>query len=123
MLYNVGVNGNYYQKGKAQGYKIMTNLNIIANEAIVQGIYTKEQITAMLQRYGGLLIMTFSEWKQRGYTVKKGEHAKIICSIWRKKTSKPNEEVNQNEEIQQDLGFYKKVSYFFTLDQVEKIRA
>lgn len=100
----------------------MTNFQIIAESAIAAGIYTKEQIEEMLSTVGSIPLHTFAEWKRLGYSVKKGEHAKLTCFIWRwnsKKGKMPMEDGNDVEV--DDSHFYKTKAFFFTDDQVERI--
>ena len=61
-------------------------------------------------------IHTYNGWKELGYHVKKGEHAKAQFVIWKYKGRK-------DEETGEELNgrcFHKKASWF-TFDQVEKI--
>lgn len=61
-------------------------------------------------------IHTYNGWKDLGYQVKKGEHAKAQFVIWKYKGKK-------DEETGEEAGgrcFQKKASWF-TFDQVEKI--
>ena len=60
-----------------------------------------------------------------GYAVKKGEKARLKVDIWKKsnkavaKATMPDGTV---EDVESDR-FYKKLSHFFTFEQVEKIAA
>lgn len=63
-------------------------------------------------------IHTFNGWKQRGYSVKKGEKSKIKFPIW-KHTSKKIE--NENGEDEEKTNMFMKLSAFFTFAQVERI--
>lgn len=49
----------------------MTNMEIIFNDAINNGIYTEEEATKIIEKCGGLPLHTFNEWKRRGYSIKK----------------------------------------------------
>ena len=64
-------------------------------------------------------IHTFTGWKERGYSVKKGEKSKIKFPIW-KHTSKTVEKDGKEEERS---SMFSKVSAFFTFEQVEPIKA
>ena len=66
----------------------MTNNEIIINQAIAHGIYTKAEAQAIVAAKGCLPIHTFAEWKKAGYSVKRGEHAAITCDLW-KYTERP----------------------------------
>ena len=65
-------------------------------------------------------IHTFNGWKERGFSVKKGEKSKIKFAIW-KHTSKMVE--NDEGEEEEKMNMFMKLSAFFTLDQVEKMVA
>ena len=61
-------------------------------------------------------IHTYNGWKDLGYQVKKGEHAKAQFTIWKymgKKDEETGEEVNGR--------CYQKKAFWFTFDQVEKV--
>lgn len=100
----------------------MNNTTIIARAAIDAGIYTQEQIEQMIQKFGCLTIMTYSEWKRCGYFVKKGEKAKLKAALWIYKEGSKNEEAIENEEemSSENGGYHHKWSHLFTMDQVEK---
>lgn len=65
-------------------------------------------------------IHTFNGWKERGYSVKKGEKSKIKFSIW-KYTKKTVKDEDGKEEDKTSM--FLKMSAFFTAEQVEKIDA
>lgn len=99
----------------------MNNLTIIANEAIHAGLYTEEQVKALLTQTGNLPLHTFAEWKRLGYSVKKGAKAVITTYLW--KFAKKTETVPQpdKEDVEIDTShYYKTKAYLFNLDQVEK---
>lgn len=63
-------------------------------------------------------IHTFAHWKERGYSVKKGEHAIAAFPIW-KYTSKA---AGASEEEAQEKGYcFMKKAFWFKASQVEKI--
>ena len=64
-------------------------------------------------------IHTFKGWKERGYIVKKGEKSNIKISIW-KHTVVKNKSDDKEIDIEEEKMF-KKISAFFTDEQVEKI--
>ena len=66
------------------------------------------------------VIHTFSAWKELGYCVKKGEHAKASFTIWKYAECKKNDE--EDGEQKEGRCFLKK-AHFFTIDQVEKLPA
>lgn len=96
----------------------MTNLTIITSAAIQAGIFTEAEADAIIKSGHELPLHTFAEWKRLGYSVKKGEKARMRCDIWRKSNKKV--QTAYGEEVENDR-FYKKLSHFFTIDQVEKI--
>lgn len=61
-------------------------------------------------------IHTYNGWKDRGYQVRKGEHAKASFPIW-KYTGKKDEETGE----EQDGHCFLKKSFWFTADQVDKV--
>lgn len=104
----------------------MNNTEIIYNEAIRAGIYTKAEADALMLTRGALPIHTFQEWKRAGYSVKKGEHAAIRCDLW-KYTSKPSKKDREKaagmteEEAAAKFGhYYMAAAYLFTRQQVKK---
>lgn len=75
-------------------------------------------------------IRTFDEWKRMGYMVQKGQHAVARFQIWmprkNKKAAQAEADVDK-EEAAEDAemrvkGFYKKVAFFFTVDQVKEVK-
>lgn len=68
-------------------------------------------------------IHTFAGWKERGFKVKKGEHSTIKFAIW-KYTEKEPKELTGNPLTDANISkMFMKVSAFFTVDQVEPIKA
>ena len=105
----------------------MTNSQIIYNAALAHG-FTEDQLSQLLTAYkGDLPFHTFQEWKSRGYSVKKGEHALFTADLW-KYTDKPSKaEVQAAEEAGKDAPessphYYKKLSYLFSMDQEERLK-
>ena len=62
-------------------------------------------------------IHTYNGWKDRGYQVKRGEHAKATFTIW-KYTGQKDEETG---EVKEGGKCFQKKSFWFTFDQVEAI--
>ena len=62
-------------------------------------------------------IHTYNGWKERGYQVKKGEHAKASFTIWKYKGKKDEE----TDTMEYHAGCFLKKSSWFTFDQVEAI--
>ena len=97
----------------------MTNAEIIGRTSLQ---LAKQGVLKMIEIDGVLMpepIHTFNGWKERGYSVKKGEKSKIKFPIW-KHTSKTVEKDGKEEETN---SMFTKVSAFFTFDQVEPIKA
>lgn len=95
----------------------MTNTQIIINEAIENGLYTKEEVEAILETGHMIPLHTFQTWKSAGYIVRKGEHAKITTRLW-KYTSKKKSAEADGEALNH---YYLAKAFLFTADQVEKI--
>lgn len=70
---------------------------------------------------------TFAEWKRMGYSVKKGQHAALVCDLW-KYTDKPGRAAREvaaeaGEDVpESDPHFYKQKSHLFHALQVQKSR-
>lgn len=106
----------------------MTNTQIIYNAAIANG-FTEEQLLLLLEAYkGDLPFHTFQEWKARGYSVKKGEHALFTADLW-KYTNKPSKAMIEaaaeaGKDAPEDAPhYYKKLSYLFSFAQVEPVKS
>ena len=67
---------------------------------------------------------TFARWKELGYIVKKGEHAKAAFYIWKAGKGKAKEEdANADgEKTPEQMKMFMKKAFFFTFEQVEKIK-
>ena len=105
----------------------MTNTVIITNALKARGM-TDDQLSQLLDAYkGDLPFHTFQEWKSRGYSVKKGEHALFTADLW-KYTSKPSKAtIKAAEEAGKDAPeesphYYKKLSHLFSFSQVEPVK-
>jgi hypothetical protein len=112
---------------------------------LVQAIYTPEQLAA---RAAGVVITvaeesdatpesilnemlaadtfhTFAEWKRMGYSVKKGQHAALVCNLW-KYTDKPGKAAKEaaseagKDAPESDPHFYMAKAHLFNALQVEK---
>lgn len=105
----------------------MTNTQIIYNAALSHG-FTEDQLSQLLEAYkGDLPFHTFQEWKARGYSVKKGEHALFTADLW-KYTSKPSKamveaaEASGKDAPEESPHYYKKLSHLFARSQVEPVK-
>ena len=120
----------------------MTNAQIIMNESLrlmEEGILKGSGIFGEIETDTGTItielpedIHTFQGWKERGYTVKKGEKSSIKFPIWKHttkmlKTDTDNPEVNKmNAQINEqggEVNMFMKMSSWFTFSQVEPIKA
>lgn len=100
----------------------MTNMQIIVDSAIAEGIYTEEEVEAIFAAGNMLPLHTFAEWRRLGYQVRKGEHAALSCDIWRHNDKKGEMTMQDGSTREIDEShFYKKRAHFFLPDQVEKI--
>lgn len=100
----------------------MTNLQIIANDAIENNLYTEAEVVALFEKMGCLPLFTFAEWKKKGYFVRKGEKAKMTSFLWKMKKEKAqgNDKDGNNVEVDEN-NFYKVKAFLFDITQVEKI--
>ena len=111
----------------------MTNKMIILLESvklmkdgILQG--TGEKITVTLKDGTEKVfeipeeIHTFSVWKARGFSVKKGQHAIAAFHVWVPCSVKKSAETGSENAENADTKLCFKKSYFFKADQVEPIR-
>ena len=70
---------------------------------------------------------TFAEWKRMGYSVKKGQHAALVCNLW-KYTDKPGKAAREaaaaagEDAPESDPHFYMAKAHLFSALQVEKIK-
>jgi antirestriction protein ArdC len=100
----------------------MSNEEIIVKSAISAGIFSEEEAAAYIMNGLRLPIHTFSEWKNLGCMVKKGEHAALTVSIWKPKTRKKKDEKNVEADKEENSGFFLTTAYLFTKQQVEAIK-
>ena len=113
----------------------MTNATIILNqsfELMKQGILSGSGHFVQIDSDNGPEtielpedIHTFAAWKQRGYIVKKGEHAIAAFHIWKYADRRRTDAEESETDGEQENGgrcFLKK-SFFFKASQVEKITA
>ena len=67
---------------------------------------------------------TFAEWKRMGYSVKKGQHAALVCNLW-KYTDKPGKAAREaaaqagQDAPESDPHFYMAKAHLFNALQVE----
>lgn len=108
----------------------MTNAMIILHESLrlmEQGILKGSGEYAEIENADGTketielpeAIHTFNGWKERGYSVKKGEKSKIKFTIWKCSAKKATDE---NGEESEKTSMFMKLAAFFTKDQVELVR-
>lgn len=92
----------------------MTNAEIIYSEAVINGLWTEEEMVALVNEYGVLPLHTFQMWKHMGYKVKKGEHARITTQLWKYQTK-------ENEKGEKEERCFLCKSHLFTNEQVERM--
>ena len=51
----------------------MTNEEIIVEAALTAGLYTEEQVAAIMEAGGELPLHTFAAWKEKGFVAPKKE--------------------------------------------------
>ena len=95
----------------------MTNAEIIKRAAIINNIFTEEQVQEYAKNGERIPLHTYIEWKKMGYQVKKGEHATISLPLWKFRTKKDEETGEIDEKA------YMQTAYLFTDKQVEKATA
>lgn len=80
---------------------------------------TNEEIIRTAKALNGITeeAHTFAKWKQLGYIVRKGEHAKFKATIWKHRTKK----VEVDGEEQEQGRMFMKTASFFTASQVEAL--
>ncbi len=103
----------------------MTNTEIIFRAAVEGGIYTAEQAKAIITAAGELPLHTYAQWRAMGYQVRAGEHAVLICELWRF-TSKAGkaareEAAAEGKDPADDPHYYMATSRLFGLHQVAKV--
>ena len=106
-----------------KGNKIMTNTQIITSEVIAAGIYTKEQVEAFAKRGFTVPVHTYTEWKQLGCQVIKGQKAIIETRLWKFSSKVVTlKDKNGNETEGQDNHYFLAKAFLFDIKQVEKIQ-
>lgn len=100
---------------------IMTNLEILANELLERELLSEEELDEIISNGNELPFATYQEWLSRGFKVKKGEHCLFSTRFWKKLPRKAGEkpEVDENGKVVEK--FYKKLSFIFSQDQVERL--
>lgn len=110
----------------------MTNFQIITNAIIDAGLMTKNEVEELIKNKKELPYHTFADWKNRGYKIKKGEHAKLTALIWKRKMKKKTdiefpeelgEEISDINEEEDTGRFFKTKAFFFDETQVEEMKA
>ena len=120
----------------------MTNAQIIMNESIrlmEEGILKGSGCFGQIETETGTAtielpeeIHTFQGWKDRGFSVKKGEHSTIKFPIWKHtvkmlNTNTGSAELDKmNQQINDqggEINMFMKMSAWFTAAQVEPIKA
>lgn len=92
----------------------MTNAEIIYGEAVLNGLWTEDEMVSLVKEYGSLPLHTFQAWKHMGYKVKKGEHARITTQLWKYQTK-------ENEKGEKEEKCFLCKAHLFTNEQVERM--
>lgn len=85
----------------------MTNLEMVAKYKMMNGIDLKTDL------------LSFQEWKKRGYSVKKGETSHHKLDLW--KRCKVEEEGENREKIERHKFILRKTA-LFEIGQVEPLK-
>lgn len=97
----------------------MKDLEVLGSK--LEGITGKRLLCLLLLILMPEEIKTFDEWKREGYIVQKGQHAVARFQIWMPKKGKVKKQEQEGDDVEMAArGFYKKVAFFFTIDQVKK---
>lgn len=92
----------------------MTNIEIIVNALLDNGVIEEEEEALELVENDELKdYKSFDQWKQLGFSIKKGEHRLASCLIW-----KPEE--TTDEDGKKASRFVKRWANIFSKEQVEK---
>ena len=101
----------------------MTNLMIVTTEAILNEVFTEDQCIEYLVTRGALPLYTFAEWKKRGYYVKRGEKARLTCTLWKHNAPKTKTDDDGREvTIIPKRAFNGVKAFLFTPDQVAPLK-
>lgn len=98
----------------------MNNMQIIANEAVASGYFTKEEVAEFIENGIDIPFHTYSIWKTSGYIPKAGTHG-WECKLWRKKNVKNNIDEKEATEDERKREFYLTKSFLFHISQVKKL--
>ncbi len=97
----------------------MTNFEIIASEAVTNGIFSESQIEEYLKS-GNIPLKTFAEWKNCGFIVKRGQKARLKTKLWMLRPEKSEEQADeQADELKKN--FILVPAYLFSDEQVTPI--
>lgn len=115
----------------------MTNSQLIQNKAISENIYTEDELELFFEKNEFLPLNTFQGWKSLGYSVKKGEKAKIKTKLWKytnhktrglteeeyEKLSQIMDKVPENEEVPEKPNhYYLAPAALFDISQVQRVK-
>ncbi len=112
----------------------MATNNQLISEAIeaLQVSGESELAIEVMEAWSNGELLTFGEWKKKGYSVRKGEKTKFSCKLWKKlskaeleKEKKKLEEkakLEGKEKAQKPSSFVMTKCCFFLPSQVETIK-
>ncbi len=99
----------------------MNNSQIIINEAIASGYYTKEQIEELAAEGKMPEFHTYAIWKNVFGMVPKRGSKGWETRLWRRKNKKPDTE-EESEGSDLNKSFYLTKSFLFHISQMEKLQ-
>ncbi len=91
----------------------------MTNKEIIFETIQMEGKLELVESYLNNELLTFAEWKRRGYKVNKGEKAVLKAALWKKGEKKKKDKKNEEKK---ESYFFTKVSALFTKNQVSKIK-
>ncbi len=107
----------------------MTNEEIIVEAALAAGLYTQEQVVAIMEAGGELPLHTFAVWKEKGFVPKKGSKG-LKVRLWRHRKKKGADNVSDSDTSNpfdpnapdpEKGGYYMVTAALFDVSQVQKL--
>ena len=108
----------------------MTNEEIIVEAALASGLYTEEQVAAIMEAGGELPLHTFATWKEKRFVPRKGSKG-LKVRLWRHRVKKEAGDVSDPDTLNPfDLnapdpekgGYYMVTAALFDVSQVQRIK-
>lgn len=112
--------------------RVATNLQILSET--IEVLYSQDAVSEeVIEAFHNGELLTYAEWKKRGFQVKKGAKSPFSCKLWKKvnnkgpKATEEAVEAKESEEAQtspdeakKSKGFIMTKCSFFVPSQVEK---